>query len=317
MVILPIILRSGKRPVIFSRWGGIGDMLCSFPAVQELIKRHPGRVCIYNCPADFQCLPGLAGLPVRTTTTPYIGLVRYWYGWLLKKFYAFDYRDEIPGVTPTEMLIQEFAHTHGVMVPNDHPRLKINPATFAALNKALARHGSVAEARPRIVIHPGPSWRVKEWPDSAWSTLVQQLHEHGYTAIFQLGINKHLNYATAQAAQIPGVISLVDALPLEETIALISQADLFIGIDSGLLHAAASVETPAVSVWGPTSPLMLFSRNDARSFVTSGVTCQGCQHRFPRLHWATGCPNDIQCMKSISVEEVLAACLSRLKPAAR
>lgn len=311
--ILPTILRTGKRPVIFARHGGIGDILCSFPATMELMKRHSGAVFFYNCHPDCQCLPRLAGLPVRTTASPDIGLVIFRYGWLVKKYYPFNYIDEVPGVTPEEILIQEFARTHGVMVPDDHPRLENDPAATAALKEILSQHGAQAESRPWIVIHTGPSWRVKEWPEAAWSTLVQQLRQQGYKTIFHVGVHKHLNFQTAQAPLIPNTTSLVGELTLEETIALISGADLFVGIDSGLLHIAASVGTPAVGVWGPTSPLMLYSQSDARSFVTSRVACQGCQHRYPRLHWMTGCPHDVACMRSISVEEVLAACLKRLK----
>jgi ADP-heptose:LPS heptosyltransferase len=311
--IIPAILRFRKRPVIFARWGGAGDILCSFPAVPELIRRHPGRQQLFNCHPDFQCLPRLAGLPVQVTTTPHLGLVRFWYGWLVKQFYAFEYIDEVPGVTPVESLIQEFGRTHGVMVTGDHPRLATDPAAAASVEQILSRQGTPAGGRPRIVLHPGPSWQVKEWPVSAWSALVEQLRQHGCEAIFQLGVSKHLTLGAAPVALIPGTISLVDKLSLEETIALIAGADLFIGIDSGLLHIAASVSTPAVGVWGATSPRMLFSPADARFFVTSTVPCQGCQHRYPRLHWMTGCPHDIHCMKNIPVEPVLQACLQALQ----
>ncbi len=311
--LLPAIIRSRKRPVIFSRFGGIGDILCSFPAIPELIKRHSGRIFIYNCDPGSKCLPHLAGLPVRVTTTPQIGLVRFWYGWLIKKIYLFEYIAEVPGVISSEMLIQEFARTHGVIVADDHPRLENNPVACAKVKKLLGEQGPQGAARPLILLHAGPTSPIKEWPIACWTALVQGLHAHGCPVIFQLGVSKHLNFQSAQAPRIPGAISLVDALTLEETIALISLAHLFIGVDSGLLHIAASVQTPAVGIWGPTSPLMYFSNSDARSFVTSQIACQGCQHRYPRLHWVTGCPHDIACMKSIPVKEVLNACLATLK----
>jgi hypothetical protein len=49
-----------------------------------------------------------------------------------------------------------------------------------------------------------------------------------------------------------------------------------------------------------------------RLFVVSDVECQGCHHRVPRLHWITGCPYDIKCMKAIRVDQVLQACLTGL-----
>jgi ADP-heptose:LPS heptosyltransferase len=255
----------------------------------------------------------MAGLPVRVTTTPNIGLVQFWYGWLIGKFYAFNYIAEVPGVLSTEMLIQEFARSHGVLVGDEHPRLNNDPVTITRVNALLEQHISTKGSNQIIIIHPGPSSPVKEWPASAWTALVEKLRELGYETIIQVGVNKHLNFQAAQAAFVPGIISLVDKLSLEETIALISRANLFIGIDSGLLHIAASVQTPAVGIWGPTSPLLYFSSADAHAFVTSQIACQGCQHRYPRLHWVTGCPHDIACMNRIPVEAVLQACLATLK----
>ena len=111
---------------------------------------------------------------------------------------------------------------------------------------------------------------------------------------------------------VPGAVSLLDAFTVEECIAAIASAKLFIGIDSGLLHMAAAMRTPAVGLWGCTSPRFFYAENVRKNFVVSEVACQGCYHRLPRLHWITGCPHDIQCMKQISVEEVLRACLAKL-----
>jgi len=111
---------------------------------------------------------------------------------------------------------------------------------------------------------------------------------------------------------VPGAVSLLDAFTVEECIAAIASAKLFIGIDSGLLHMATAVRTPAVGLWGCTSPRFFYAENVRKNFVVSEVACQGCYHRLPRLHWITGCPHDIQCMKQISVEEVLRACLAKL-----
>lgn len=313
-IILPIILRTGKRPVIFFRWSGIGDILCTFPAVTELMQRHPGCVFIYNCAPGSQCLPRLAGLPVRVTTTPYMEIVHHWYGWLMGQFYQFDYIDRLPNVNSHEILIQEFARPYGVSVGDEHPRLTNDPAARLRMQALLADYGA-GQNQPRqpvIVIHPGPSWPVREWPAAAWTALVEKLRQNGYEKIFQLGTNLHANLPAPQAPEIPGVISLVDKLSLEETIALISMADLFIGIDSGLLHVAASVQTPSIGLWGPTAPLLRFSKRNARFFLVGDVACVACHHRQPRLHWVTGCPYDISCMKAISVEAVLAMGLNFL-----
>ncbi len=311
-VILPVVLRTGKRPVIFSKYSGIGDIICTFPAALELKKRHPQATFIYNCHPEFTCLPRLGGVAVRTTSLLPVGLVGHWYGWLLAGFYHFDSHDDHPDITPSENVIQDFGRRLGVDIGDNHPTLQNDPVVTGRVKPLLGKNGRHEDLT--IVIHTGPTWPVKEWPHESWVALVGELKRHGFTKVIQLGVNSHPVVGKVEYANIPDVISLVNQLTLAETVALISLGDLFVGIDSGLLHIAAAVQTPAVGLWGPTSFQWLFSSPEARSFVTSNVECQGCHHRVPRLHWMTGCPYDIRCMKNISVVEVLSACLSRLSP---
>src|ERR1017187_927182 len=88
-VIVPVILRTGRRPVIFSRFAGMGDILCTFPAALELKKRHPQAPFIYNCAAGFACLPAMGGVTERVTHLHPIGLVGHWYRALLSGYYNF------------------------------------------------------------------------------------------------------------------------------------------------------------------------------------------------------------------------------------
>lgn len=312
-VILPVIFRTRTRPVIFSKYSGIGDILCTFPAALELKKRHLRATFIYNCHPDFACLPRLGGVAMRFTSLLPIGLIGHWYGFLLSGFYHFDSHDDHPDIIPSETMIQNFGRRLGVEIGDNHPALKNDPAAISRVKSLLETirlpQGST------IVIHTGPTWPVKEWPYESWVALVKELRRHGCTNIIQLGTSHHLTMGTVEAAALPEVFSLVDQLTLAETVALISLGDLFVGIDSGLLHVAAAVQTPAVGLWGATSFQWLFSHSEARSFVTSNVECQGCHHRVPRLHWMTGCPYDIRCMKAIPVADVLSACLARLAAA--
>ena len=289
----------------------LATSFCTFPAVLELKKRHLKAVFIYNCHQDFTCLPRLAGVTSRVTSLTSIGLVGYWYRFLLAGFYLLASDDDKPGVIPTEVYIKDFGRPFGLALADAHPTLHPDPGVVNRVKSLGERSGPAAS--PLILIHIGPSWPVREWPPEHWAALATELKRHGFDNIIQIGTRNHLALGTVTGDSIPGVFSLVDQLTLEESAALIAQGSLFIGIDSGLLHVAAAVGTPAVGIWGPTSPQFRFSKTNRRSFVVSTVECQGCQHRNPRLHWITGCPFAIRCMKTISVAEVLSACLMRLK----
>src|SRR5260370_2727794 len=74
-VILPVLIRTRRRPVIFSRYSGMGDIICTIPAAQRLMQRHPGATFIYNCHPDFADLPRLAGVADPVTSVKSIGLL--------------------------------------------------------------------------------------------------------------------------------------------------------------------------------------------------------------------------------------------------
>ena len=313
-VILPVILRTGRRPVIFSRWSGMGDIICTIPAALELKKRHPGATIIYNCHPDFAVVPKLAGIAGRVTTFEPIGVVGHWYHVLLAGFYHFAHGDDLPGKVAQEPMVTEFCRQFGVPLVEEHPQLTVPTGTREKI-KALLQQKKLDEG-PLILIHPGPSWTVKEWPSEKWAGLVADLRRRGFTSIAQLGVGRYLNFGQIAVDTIPGLTSFVDALSIEECIAMIAQAKLFVGIDSGLLHIAACTRTPAVGLWGSTSPQFFYAENVRKNYVVSTVECQGCYHRLPRLHWVTNCPHDIKCMKTIGVDEVLRACLTQLETTA-
>ena len=310
-VVLPLIVRTGRRPVIFSRYTGMGDIICTVGPARELMQRHPGATFVYNCHPDFAAVPQLAGIAHRITTSKDIGIVGHWYRVFLGGFYHFAHGDDTPGMVASEPMVAEFCRQFKLPVTDAHPPLTVSSAVHEQVNTLLARKN--LDDGKLVLIHPGPSWTIKEWPLEQWAKLVSELRARGFTSIAQLGVGRYMNFGKVAVEAIPGTTSLVDALTIEECIATIAKAKLFIGIDSGLLHLAACTRTPAVSVWGPTLPQFFYAENVRKYFAVSAVECQGCYHRRPRVDWVTGCPHDIRCMKTLPVETVLSACLARLE----
>jgi len=312
-VVLPVILRTGKRPVIFSRHTGLGDIICTIPAARELMKRHPGATFIYNCHTDFATVPRLVGVAGRITSLPEIGVVGHWYKFLLAGFYHFAHGDDTPGKVAQEPMVAEFLRQFHLPIMTEHPALPVTPAGREKVMATFVKNN--LDPAALVLIHPGPSWPVKEWPPENWSRLVAELRARGFTSIGQLGVGRYMNFGKVEVSPVPGAVSLLDAFTVEECIAAIAQAKLFIGIDSGLLHIAACTRTPAVGIFGSTLPQFFYAEKIRAAFAVSDVPCAGCYHRLPRLHWITGCPHDIQCMKTLKVETVLRACLDRLEAA--
>ena len=127
-VILPVILKTGRRPVIFSRHTGMGDIICTVPAARELTKRHPGATFIYNCHADFAAVPKLAGIADRITSMPPIGVVGHWYKFLLAGFYHFAHGDDLPDSGCKEPMVLEFLRQFNLPLTEEHPPLPVTSA---------------------------------------------------------------------------------------------------------------------------------------------------------------------------------------------
>lgn len=310
MVILPVILKTRRRPVLLSRYSGMGDIICTIPAARELIKRHPGHPVIYNCHRSFADVPRLTGLASIVTSLEPIGLIGHWYSFLLAGFYHFAHGDDLPDSGCKEPMVVEFCKQFQLPVASEHPQLIVPDPVHARVRNLLSAHGLNTDSL--ILIHPGPTWPVREWPEENWRQFLAELRQRGHTNIGQLGVSQYLNFGQVDISIIPGAQSLINLFSIEECIAVISRARLFVGIDSGLLHIAACTRTPSVGIFGMTLPEFRFSESFRRDSVVNRVECAGCEHRKPRLHWVTGCPNDIKCMKTLPVEPVLRACLGKL-----
>jgi|GEM_PF-4174253 len=101
---------------------------------------------------------------------------------------------------------------------------------------------------PIIVNQPLMSFWNKMIPDTKQRSIVDNLLKLGGTVIQIGGGNIPANMIHKNA------INLVKNTSIEQTLALIKHADLFVGGDSFCQHAAAFLKTPSVVYWCGTSP---------------------------------------------------------------
>jgi heptosyltransferase-2 len=97
------------------------------------------------------------------------------------------------------------------------------------------------------------------------------------------------------------VVSLADRpVSLGLTKACVRRLDLFVTSDSGPRHFAAAFDRPVVSLFGPTFIEWTETYFPKGINLQKKVECGPCQLRV--------CPLDHRCMKTLTVNEVLAAC---------
>ncbi|MEN2985308.1 MAG: HAD-IIIA family hydrolase [Thermodesulfovibrionaceae bacterium] len=91
------------------------------------------------------------------------------------------------------------------------------------------------------------------------------------------------------------VVDLTGKTSLSELISIISECDLLLCNDSGVMHIGYATGTPLVAIFGSTSPDLTGPPKGTGRVVKSTVNCSPCFKR--------SC-SDIKCMKTIDVDEV-------------
>ena len=95
-------------------------------------------------------------------------------------------------------------------------------------------------------------------------------------------------------------LDLTGKTGLANLCSVIKCASLFVGIDSGVMHMASSLDIPVVGLFGPTDPFYVGPQNE-RSIVVreESMECVPCYLKNCK-HW--------DCMKKLDVDRVFDAC---------
>jgi heptosyltransferase-1 len=163
------------------------------------------------------------------------------------------------------------------------------------------------------VLFVGSRWESKGWFAAQVSSCANRLHQRYGLDIVLLGSSADAVLAReAERSCACGIRNLVGLTSLKEAIGIIARARLAVGPDTGLMHIAAAVGTPVVSLWGATSP----SRSGPYGFeelvIQGQADCSPCYRKR--------CPIGRVCMQSIEVEAIMAKvelALSRKRNGAR
>jgi ADP-heptose:LPS heptosyltransferase len=309
--LLVLRISFGRPLLLFVRFGGIGDILCSLPAYEAACKDSPLSHGVYITLAEFKSLPELARSQGSICSSRRHCSIPQLPRWIVSKTFEPNYTDEIGKESSHRHLSEEFFVACNLSVIKKQPVFFVNDSKIEQIKKLTQL--SYGEGIRIIVLQTGPSWKVREWPIDHWQKLVDKLHESMSVRILQIGANQHVTIGKVEVVGLNAVESLVGKLSLEEMAALLTISDLFIGIDSGMLHMAGAAGTPCVGIFGPTNPDLRMPQKARSIGVFHQLPCSFCHHHQPRLHFQENCPYGIACMNLLQVDQVLEACLTLLE----
>jgi ADP-heptose:LPS heptosyltransferase len=311
---LPLLLSRRflfRDPLIYvRRYAGIGDIVCTLPSVGVFRRNEPRAIIVYETRHSFMPLLRRCDT-IDLVTEQESPLAR-----VCRKIFrpSVDIRPVLPDERIPKQaqgllhLEEEFRRSFGFpKLRLDRVNLRPSKRASRQIRSRLRRAG-LAEAT-LIVIHTGPSWTVREWPAESWTELVTRLKSSEKVKVVQIGENNDATGAERLSSLVSGATNWIGKLSLDQMLALLGQANLFVGIDSGMLHLAGAVGTPCVGVFGPTKPEYRLPRHSPTAGAIAQVDCAGCHHREngPR-HWESGCPNGIRCMLELTTADVFEKC---------
>jgi heptosyltransferase-2 len=188
------------------------------------------------------------------------------------------------------------------------PELVASPSEVAAWRQRL---GLLRDQGTDIALAPGAVGPAKRWPAGSYADLGRRLVAQGHRVWIVGGPGE-----SALAAEIVGTapddIRDLTGPDLRNAILALAAADVAVSNDSGLLHVAAALGTPAIGIFGPTSPLHWAPLNPIAAVIETpnALPCRPCHKPVCRL-------GHHLCMRDIAVEQVMAATRAAIGAAGR
>jgi heptosyltransferase I len=149
------------------------------------------------------------------------------------------------------------------------------------------------------VLNPGAGWDSKRWPVERYSLVAQHLARRGVRSVVTWGGRRERAWAESIVSQAAGCALLAPPTSLLELCAVLRNARLFVGSDTGPLHIAAALETPCVAMFGS-------SLASACGPYGSGHIALQAAYDNTRTRKQPGADN--WAMRLIAVEQVCQAC---------
>ncbi len=254
--------------VLFVTSTRIGDAVLSTGLLDHLARTHP------SARFTVACGPAAAGVFVRMPGLERLVLLEkrrwslHWLPlWALAARRVWDLVVDLRGsalawmVPALRRAVMRGGRRPGHRLQHIAQTLRVAPApqpvAWWAAGDA-ARVAALLPAAPFLALGPTANWREKMWPAERWVALARALTaQEGPlpgARLVVLGGPGEAERAMALPvlAALPGATDLVGALSLPEAAAALSQAALFAGNDSGLMHLAAAAGAPTLGLFGPT-----------------------------------------------------------------
>ncbi len=325
------------KRILVIRPGGIGDMLLLLPTLCALRNKYPEAQIDVLCEQrNVQALE-MAGIinltPIVYNIKPWLFLKELWQNCYdiaidteqfhkISAIFAFASGAEIRigfKIAPKRNPL----YTHlvnydliGYEADEFFKLLKIldvAPTLKPEITNVIKFESLPEKEHKIVVIHPSASTEYKLWHRTRFVKLLLLIKDkYPDCKTFIVGSQKEREYAMMlkheflakdiKSTVVNGEYSLTD------TAELINNADIFIGSDSGLSHLSVLLDTPSITLFGPSDAKKWGVQNEKHISIFSKRTCAPCFI----FGYQNPCKSR-ECMLDITVEEVFESVKKLLK----
>ena len=162
------------------------------------------------------------------------------------------------------------------------------------------RRRGILNGRPHIVVHPFSGWHYRSWPIERYLDLIERVVKEWNLDVIVLCAKSEEEGLRPFRARFGETnrVRCVASAELVESAVLVQTATALVGNDSGLVHLAAAIGTPAVGVYGPANPAHTAPEGVVPLYRK--LDCSPC-------HQQKCVRREDPCMTHISVDEVYLA----------
>lgn len=191
--------------------------------------------------------------------------------------------------------------------PRQKARQMLQQAMGHALNQEAPSASSPSSStasgkrRPLVLLCPFTTRPQKHWFEANWSDLAKTLYAQGMQPVM-LGGPADQAAAQRMASATPELINLTGQLKLDESVALIADMQLLIGVDTGLTHMGTALHIPTLALFGSTRPY-LHGESPRTKVMYDALPCSPCR-RHPT------CDGRFDCMRQLTVSRVMTEALA-------
>ena len=212
--------------------------------------------------------------------------------WIFNTEHIAAYSDSLPKI----LHYLKFAEHIGVPESNSHD------FGFASLDTRTVAPPAVLQIqKPFVAIVLGSSWESKNWSFEGYRQLIQVILNKWELAAVLLGDTSQIamSIRLEKTLESSDLLNIAGKTMLPELVAVLKCAAAGVGPDSGAGHLAAAVQTPFVTLFGPTAPDRTAPDGYRHLVVQSEIDCAPCYKK--------NCPGLGQkCMHSIRFKSVTA-----------